>query len=80
MVVIGGVVDFVDGVNHIDDVLYGYGLVGTQYHRGLAVVTYLGVDEVGKLGFVSLVFVNEILELVIDIHGDGLFGHGLTAA
>ena len=80
MVVIGGVVDFVDGVNHIDDVLYGYGLVGTQYHRSLAVVAYLGVDEVGKLGFVSLVFVNEILELVIDIHCDRLFGHGLAAA
>jgi hypothetical protein len=32
------------------------------------------------LGFVSLVFVNEILELVIDIHSDRLFGHGLAAA
>lgn len=80
MVVIGGVIDFVDGINHIDDVLYGYGLVGTQYYCGLAVVAYLGVDEVGKLGFVSLVFVNEILELVIDIHCDRLFGHGLAAA
>ena len=80
MVVIGGVVDFVDGINHIDNILYGHGLVGTQYHCSLTVVSDFGVDEVDELGLVSWVFVNKILELFVDVDGDGLLGHGLTAA
>ena len=80
MVVASGIVDFVDGINHIHNILHGYGLVGTKYHRGLAVVSNIGIDEVGELGLVSGIVVNEILVLVVDVNRDGLFGHGLAVA
>ena len=80
MVVASGVVDFVDGINHIHNILHGYGFVGTEHHCGLAVVADLAVDEVGELGFVSGGFVNEILVLLVDVNRDGLLGHGLAVA
>ena len=80
MVVTGGIVDFVDGINHIHNILQGYGFVGTEYYSGLAVVADVGVDEVGELGLVGKSLVNEILVLVVDVDGDGLLGHGLAVA
>ena len=80
MVVARGVVDLVDCINYIHDVLNGYGFVGTEHHSGLRVVADFGIDEVCELRFVYLVFVNEVLELFVDVDGNGLFGHGLTAA
>ena len=80
MIVARGIIDFVDGINHVHDVLHRYALVGTQYHSGLAVVADFGVDEVSELGLVSIGFVNEILELVVDVNRHGLLGHGLAAA
>lgn len=80
MVVACGVVDLVDCINYIHNVLNGYGLVGTKHHGGLGVIADFGIDEVCELRFVYLVFVNEVLELFVDVDGNGLFGHGLTAA
>ena len=80
MVVASGIVDFVDGINHVDDILNRYGFVGTEYHRGLTVVADFAVDEIGELGLVSCSFVNVVLELVVYIDGDGLLGHGLAVA
>ena len=80
MVVACGVVDFVDGINHVDDILHRDGFVGTKHHRGLTVVAYLAVDEVGELGFVGESLINEILILVVYIDRDGLLGHGLAVA
>ena len=80
MIVACRVIDFVDGINDVDDVLHGDGLVGTEHHRGLAVVAYLAVDEVGELGFVGSGLVDKILELLVHINGDGLLGHGLAVA
>ena len=50
MIVASGVVDFVDGINHIHNILHGYGLVRAEYNGGLRVVANGGVDEVGELG------------------------------
>ena len=80
MVVACGVVDFVDGINHVDDVLHRHGFVGTKHYRGLTIIAYLAVDEVGELGFISRCLVNEILILVVHIDRDGLLGHGLAVA
>ena len=80
MVVASGVIDFVDGVNHIDDVLHRHGFVRTQHHRGLTVIADFAVDEVGKLGLISDSFVNVVLELVVDVDRDGLLGHSLAVA
>ena len=80
MVVASGAVDFVDGINHVDDVLHRHGLVGAKHYRGLAVVANLAVDEVGELGFISGGFINEILVLVVNVNRDGLLGHGLAVA
>ena len=80
MVVTSGVIDFVDGVNHVDDVLHRHGFVRTQHHRGLTVIADFAVDEVGELGLIGDSFVNVILKLVVDVNRDGLFGHGLAVA
>ena len=80
MVVASGVIDFVDGINHIYDVLHRHAFVGTEYHRRLIVVADFAVDEVDELGFIGSGFVNVVLELVIHIDRDGLLGHGLTVA
>ena len=80
MVVASGVVDFVDGINHIHNILHGYSLVGTEHHCGLTVVADLAVDKVGELGLVSGGFVNEVLVLIVDVNRDGLLGHGLAVA
>ena len=80
MVVARGIIDFVDGINHVHDVLHWDGLVGTEHHCGLTVVADLAVDKVGELGFICGIVVNEILVLVVDVNRDGLLGHGLTVA
>ncbi len=80
MIVTCSVVDFVDGVNHIHNILHGYGLVGAKHYCGLAVVSNIGIDEVGELGFIGGIVVNEILVLVVDVNRDGLLGHGLATA
>ena len=74
------VVDLVDGVNHIDNILHRYGLVGAQHHRSLRVVADAVIDESGELGLVGRGLSNEVLELVVDVDGDGLSGHGLATA
>lgn len=80
MVVARGVVDFVDGINDVDDILNGDGLVGTEHHGGLAVVANLGVDHVHELVLLGGFVVNEILVLVVDVNRDALLGHGLAVA
>ena len=50
MVVASGVIDFVDGINHVDDVLHRHAFVGTEYHRRLIVVADFAVDKVDELG------------------------------
>ena len=80
MVVASGVIDFVDGINHVDDVLHRDTFVGTEYHRRLVVVADFAVDEVDELGFISGGFVNVVLELIVHIDRDGLLGHGLAVA
>ena len=80
MVVASGVIDFVDGINHVDDVLHRHAFVGTEYHRRLIVVADFAVDKVDELGFIGRGFVNIVLELVVHIDRDGLLGHGLAVA
>ena len=79
MVVARSVVDFIDGINHIYNILHGNSFVGTEYHRGLAVVANPCIDDVGELDFVGRCLVNEVLELFVHVNGNGLLGYGLAA-
>lgn len=80
MVVVRRVVDLINGVNHVDDVLHWHAFVGTKHHRGLAVVADFGIDKVGELTVFGRSLIHEVLELLVDVDGDGLFGHSLAVA
>ena len=80
MVVARRIVDFVDGINDIHNVLYGYGLVRTKHYCSLGVVADSGVDEVGELALIRRDVVYLVSEILVNIYSDCLLGHGLATA
>lgn len=75
-----GVIDFVDGIDHIDNVLYGNRLVGAKYDGGIALPVDFGADDSTKFFIGDGCFIHVVLKQVVDIYGNGLLGHGLAAA
>ena len=80
MVLLSGIVDFIDGIDYIDDILHWNRLVGTEHDGGVGLTVDLGADAAGKFFVSDRGLVNIILEEVVDVYGDGLFGHGLAVA